>query len=168
MTLSRCISGSEASSGSVSRVPAVPVMDLGQGCHVYNFSSWVPLFPLSKLNGRIFLWPNNKEAMLLIWFLTCYVQCWWPDPIPIPTNQDQYIVPSTPQELIFDIYGLLNTMSCCSGIGVPDDIVPVYYAERSVLWLRFTCSGSPGHGSRSAAGCPSYLFSIGFEIKFLN
>jgi len=34
------------------------------------------------------------------------------------------------------------------GIAVPDDILPVYFGERSQLWLRITCPGSPGHGSR--------------------
>jgi aminoacylase len=34
------------------------------------------------------------------------------------------------------------------GIAVPESIYQVYYAERVKWWLRVTCSGNPGHGSK--------------------
>lgn len=33
------------------------------------------------------------------------------------------------------------------GIATPDDIIPVYYAERSVWRVDFICHGTTGHGS---------------------
>lgn len=34
------------------------------------------------------------------------------------------------------------------GIAAPGDEIPVFYGERNVFWIRITCPGSPGHGSR--------------------
>ena len=34
------------------------------------------------------------------------------------------------------------------GLASEDDIIPVYYGERSKFWIRVKCPGSPGHGSR--------------------
>ena len=35
------------------------------------------------------------------------------------------------------------------GMASVDDEIPLYYGERSCFWIKITCSGSPGHGSRS-------------------
>lgn len=34
------------------------------------------------------------------------------------------------------------------GIAAPEDEIPIFYGERNVFWIRITCPGSPGHGSR--------------------
>ena len=34
------------------------------------------------------------------------------------------------------------------GLAGPDEEIPLYYGERNVFWLKITCQGSPGHGSR--------------------
>ena len=34
------------------------------------------------------------------------------------------------------------------GIASPDEVVPLYYGERNCFWIKITCHGSPGHGSR--------------------
>ena len=34
------------------------------------------------------------------------------------------------------------------GLATPTDIIPVYYGERNVFWVKFHCTGNPGHGSR--------------------
>ena len=34
------------------------------------------------------------------------------------------------------------------GLAGPDDEFPMYYGERNVFWVRITCPGNPGHGSR--------------------
>jgi len=34
------------------------------------------------------------------------------------------------------------------GLAGPDEVIPVYYGERNVFWVKITCPGSPGHGSR--------------------
>jgi len=34
------------------------------------------------------------------------------------------------------------------GLATPDDVIPVYYGERNVFWVKFHCHGNPGHGSR--------------------
>jgi len=34
------------------------------------------------------------------------------------------------------------------GMASVDDEIPLYYGERSCFWIKITCSGSPGHGSR--------------------
>ena len=34
------------------------------------------------------------------------------------------------------------------GIASPDHIIPLYYGERNCFWIKITCHGSPGHGSR--------------------
>ena len=34
------------------------------------------------------------------------------------------------------------------GLAGPDDEIPLYYGERNVFWIKVTCNGSPGHGSR--------------------
>ncbi len=36
---------------------------------------------------------------------------------------------------------------CCKGLASPDEVFPVYYAERSVWRIHFKCSGTTGHGS---------------------
>lgn len=33
------------------------------------------------------------------------------------------------------------------GIAGPEEVIPLFYGERNVFWVRFTCPGSPGHGS---------------------
>lgn len=33
------------------------------------------------------------------------------------------------------------------GIAGPGEELPLFYGERNVFWVRFTCPGSPGHGS---------------------
>ena len=46
------------------------------------------------------------------------------------------------------------------GIAAPGDEIPVFYGERNVFWIRITCPGSPGHGSRfldNTAGEKVYL-----------
>ncbi|KAK0398525.1 hypothetical protein QR680_002633 [Steinernema hermaphroditum] len=40
------------------------------------------------------------------------------------------------------------------GIANPDDHFKVYYAERCPWWLKVTCPGSPGHGSRFLENTP--------------
>ena len=39
-------------------------------------------------------------------------------------------------------------LSLDEGIASADDEVPLYYGERNCFWLKITCPGSPGHGSR--------------------
>jgi len=34
------------------------------------------------------------------------------------------------------------------GLAGPDDEIPLYYGERNVFWVKITCPGNPGHGSR--------------------
>ncbi len=34
------------------------------------------------------------------------------------------------------------------GIAGPDEEIPLFYGERNVFWVKLTCPGSPGHGSR--------------------
>jgi len=34
------------------------------------------------------------------------------------------------------------------GLAGPDDEIPLYFGERNVFWVKITCPGSPGHGSR--------------------
>lgn len=34
------------------------------------------------------------------------------------------------------------------GLASPTEVMPVYYGERNVFWVRFHCTGKPGHGSR--------------------
>ena len=34
------------------------------------------------------------------------------------------------------------------GLAGPEDEIPLYYGERNVFWIKVTCNGSPGHGSR--------------------
>lgn len=34
------------------------------------------------------------------------------------------------------------------GLASPDEVIPVYYGERNVFWVKFHCHGNPGHGSR--------------------
>ena len=34
------------------------------------------------------------------------------------------------------------------GLAGPDKEIPLYYGERNVFWIKVTCNGSPGHGSR--------------------
>lgn len=34
------------------------------------------------------------------------------------------------------------------GLAGPEDEIPLYYGERNVFWVRITCPGNPGHGSR--------------------
>jgi aminoacylase len=34
------------------------------------------------------------------------------------------------------------------GIAAPGEEIPIFYGERNVFWVRITCPGSPGHGSR--------------------
>jgi len=34
------------------------------------------------------------------------------------------------------------------GLAGPDEELPVYFGERNVFWVKITCKGSPGHGSR--------------------
>lgn len=34
------------------------------------------------------------------------------------------------------------------GLASPDEVVPVFYGERNVFWIKFHCKGNPGHGSR--------------------
>ena len=35
------------------------------------------------------------------------------------------------------------------GLAGPEEEIPLYYGERNVFWIKVTCNGSPGHGSRS-------------------
>jgi len=39
-------------------------------------------------------------------------------------------------------------LSLDEGIASADDEVPLYYGERNCFWIKVTCQGSPGHGSR--------------------
>ena len=39
-------------------------------------------------------------------------------------------------------------LSLDEGIASPDDVIPLYYGERNCFWIKITCNGSPGHGSR--------------------
>jgi len=34
------------------------------------------------------------------------------------------------------------------GLAGPEECIPLYYGERNVFWVRITCPGNPGHGSR--------------------
>ena len=34
------------------------------------------------------------------------------------------------------------------GLAGPEEEIPLYYGERNVFWVKITCHGSPGHGSR--------------------
>lgn len=34
------------------------------------------------------------------------------------------------------------------GIATPEDAYKVYYAERNLWWVKVSCGGSPGHGSK--------------------
>jgi len=34
------------------------------------------------------------------------------------------------------------------GLAAPDEEIPVFYGERNVFWVKITCPGNPGHGSR--------------------
>ena len=34
------------------------------------------------------------------------------------------------------------------GLAGVDDEIPLYFGERNVFWIKVTCNGSPGHGSR--------------------
>jgi len=33
------------------------------------------------------------------------------------------------------------------GIAGPEEVMPLFYGERNVFWIKVTCPGSPGHGS---------------------
>lgn len=39
-------------------------------------------------------------------------------------------------------------MALDEGLASPDETIPVYFGERNVFWIKFHCSGNPGHGSR--------------------
>ena len=34
------------------------------------------------------------------------------------------------------------------GLAGPDEVFPLYYGERNVFWVKISCPGNPGHGSR--------------------
>jgi len=34
------------------------------------------------------------------------------------------------------------------GLAGPEDEIPLYFGERNVFWVKITCPGNPGHGSR--------------------
>ena len=65
-----------------------------------------------------------------------------------------------PDEEIDGVHGMLGFVkteefkslnvgfSMDEGMASPDDEVPLYYGERSCFWIKVTCHGSPGHGSR--------------------
>jgi acetylornithine deacetylase/succinyl-diaminopimelate desuccinylase-like protein len=57
------------------------------------------------------------------------------------------------------------------GIATPDDAYKVYYAERNLWWVKVSCIGQPGHGSKfqdnTAAEKLVKLISISKLIKFL-
>jgi len=43
----------------------------------------------------------------------------------------------------------LNVGFCLDeGLAGPGEEIPVYYGERCAFWIKITCPGSPGHGSR--------------------
>ena len=43
----------------------------------------------------------------------------------------------------------LNVGFCLDeGLAAPGEEIPVFYGERNVFWIKITCPGSPGHGSR--------------------
>jgi aminoacylase len=51
------------------------------------------------------------------------------------------------------------------GIAAPGEEIPIFYGERNVFWVRITCPGSPGHGSRflentaaEKVTCVAFLF----------
>ena len=44
--------------------------------------------------------------------------------------------------------GLNVGFSLDEGLAGADDEIPLYYGERNVFWIKVTCNGSPGHGSR--------------------
>jgi len=33
------------------------------------------------------------------------------------------------------------------GIAGPEEVIPIFYGERNIFWIKVTCPGSPGHGS---------------------
>jgi len=48
-----------------------------------------------------------------------------------------------------DQFKALNVgFSLDEGMASVDDEIPLYYGERSCFWIKITCFGSPGHGSR--------------------
>merc|ERR1719510_1089840 len=53
------------------------------------------------------------------------------------------------------------------GLASPDNTIPLFYGERNVFWIKFKCTGNPGHGSRfienTAASKVQYLMN-----KLLN
>lgn len=40
------------------------------------------------------------------------------------------------------------------GLASANEVIPVYYGERNVYWVKFHCGGNPGHGSRFVEGAP--------------
>ena len=57
------------------------------------------------------------------------------------------------------------------GLASADEVIPVYYGERNVYWVKFHCGGNPGHGSRFVEGAPGekvqYLINkvLGFRSE---
>lgn len=53
------------------------------------------------------------------------------------------------------------------GLASADNSIPLFYGERNAFWVKFTCKGNPGHGSRfienTAAEKVQYLIN-----KLLN
>ncbi len=56
------------------------------------------------------------------------------------------------------------------GIAAPGEEIPIFYGERNVFWVRITCPGSPGHGSRflentaaEKVNCVAFLFELSNE-----
>ena len=48
-----------------------------------------------------------------------------------------------------DIFTKLNIgFGLDEGLASPDDVIPLYFGERNKYWIKITCHGSPGHGSR--------------------
>jgi len=48
-----------------------------------------------------------------------------------------------------NVFKSLNAgFSLDEGLAGPEDEIPLYYGERNVFWIKITCHGSPGHGSR--------------------
>ena len=48
-----------------------------------------------------------------------------------------------------DVFKNLNVgFGLDEGLASPDDEIPLYFGERNKFWIKITCRGSPGHGSR--------------------
>lgn len=55
---------------------------------------------------------------------------------------------------------LNHAFSLDEGLAFPDDVYRVYYGERNKTWLKVTCNGCPGHGSKFIQNTAAEKFTI--------